>query len=158
MHRRNSSGNLACTVWLVAAASLIGCASSPPSRPETAAIRELRADYFRTFPEGPNNDHIQRGEVVRGMSLFEVLASWGIPDARVVATEGNHERWIYVLLDDLSLDWICFEYEFQGNALVDWTTTRNVSNGLSLDTPNHREDALSLPSWATSQQTGPPRR
>ena len=148
MRRRISRHHVALLVGIVASASLTGCATTPPSRTETPAIRDLRDDYFRTFPEGPNNDHIMRGEIVKGMSLFEVLASWGIPDARVVAAEGNRESWFYVLLDDLSLDWICYEYEFNGNSLVEWTTTRNVSNGLPLETPE-RVDALSLPSWVS---------
>jgi hypothetical protein len=149
MRRRSSSGNLALLVLMLASASLCGCATTPPSRSETPAIRELRDDYFRSFPDGPHNDHIKRGEIVKGMSLFEVLASWGIPDARVVSAEGSHERWIYVLLDDLSLDWVGYEYEFTGNALVDWTTTRNVRNGLPLDSPDLRRDPLTLPSWAS---------
>lgn len=156
MRPRISSRNLALLVGMVASAWLSGCATTPPSRTETPAIRELRDDYFRSFPDGPHNDRIKRGEIVKGMSLFEVLASWGIPDARVVSTEGNRERWIYVLLDDLSLDWIGYEYEFSGNALVDWTTTRNVSNGLPLDSPDLRRDPLVLPSWAS--QAGIPHR
>ena len=156
MRRRSSPRNLALLVWMAASVWMSGCATTPPSRSETPAIRELRDDYFRSFPEGPHNDRIKRGQIVKGMSLFEVLASWGIPDARVVSTEGNHERWLYVLLDDLSLDWIGYEYEFTGNALVDWTTTRNVSNGLPLDSPDLRRDPLTLPSWAS--QSGVPHR
>lgn len=152
MRRRTSIRQLALSLWITGSATLSACATAPPTRTATPAIYELRDDYFRSFPEGPNNEHIRRGEIVRGMSLFEVLASWGIPDARVVPAEGNQERWIYVLLDDLSHDWICYDYEFQGNSLIDWTTTRNVSNGLSLDTPDLRRDALSLPAWATSSQ------
>jgi hypothetical protein len=158
MHGRTHRRHFAHGLW-IAAALLAGCATAPPQRDATDSIRELRDDYFRTFPEGPNNGHIARGEVVRGMSLFEVLASWGIPDARTVSAEGDKERWIYVLQDDLSLDWIGYEYEFKGNALIDWTTTRNVSNGLSLDTPDHRPDEMKLPAWATSyQRNGAPVR
>ena len=156
MRRRNHRGNLAFVAGIIATACLSGCVTTLPYRSETPAIRELRDDYFRTCPEGPHNDRISRGEIVRGMSLFEVLASWGIPDARVVATEGNEERWIYVLLDDLSLDWICYEYEFQGNALMDWTSTRKVSNGLSLDAPDLQRDPPALPAWAN--QSGVPHR
>ncbi|HEX6790977.1 MAG TPA: hypothetical protein VF247_06680 [Candidatus Krumholzibacteria bacterium] len=159
MHRRTSRGHSALLFWIVASAGLAACAAAPPQRTETAAIHDLRADYFRTYPEGPNNDHIRRGEVVRGMSLYEVLASWGIPDARVVAPEQNKESWIYVVQDDLSLDWIAYEYEFRSNALVEWTTTRNVANGLPLDSPDLRRDPLTLPAWASSsQRTGPPVR
>ena len=156
MRRRNSRGHLALLTCILASAWLAACASAPPSRSTTPAIRELRDDYLANFPDGANNDHIKRGEIVKGMSLFEVLASWGIPDARVVAEEGSRERWIYVLLDDLSLDWIGYEYEFNGNQLVDWTTTRNVSNGLPLDTPDLRRTPMTLPSWAN--QTGTPTR
>lgn len=156
MRRRTPARQLALSAWIIVSAALSSCATAPPSRTATPAIQELRDDYFRTFPEGPHNDHIRRGEVVKGMSLFEVLASWGIPDARVVSEQGDRERWIYVLLDELSMDWIGYEYEFTANALIDWSTTRNVSNGLSLDTPDLRRDSLLLPAWASSQQTGPP--
>jgi len=150
MRPRNSRSNLALFFWMVVSAGLTGCATTPPSRSATPAIYELRDDYFRSFPEGPHNDRIKRGEVVKGMSLFEVLASWGVPDARVVKEDGNSERWIYVLQDDLSLDWVCYDYEFAGNSLVDWTTSRNVANGLPLDVPEQRRDALTLPDWASS--------
>jgi hypothetical protein len=158
MRRRIPARQLALCLWIIGSAALTSCATAPPTRTATPAIHDLRDDYFRTFPEGPNNEHIRRGEVVKGMNLFEVLASWGVPDGRVVSSDGSEERWIYVLLDDLSMDWICYEYEFTANALIDWTTTRNVSNGLGLDTPDLRPDALSLPSWVSSQQNGPPAR
>ena len=158
MRRRTPAPQLALTLCLIGSVALTSCATAPPTRPATPAIHELRDDYFRTFPEGPNNDHIRRGEVVKGMTLFEVLASWGIPDARAVSAEGNKERWIYVLFDDLSMDWVGYEYEFMANALIEWTTTRNVSNGFGLDTPDLRPDALSLPSWVSTRQNGPPVR
>ena len=154
MHRRIRRRILARCASLLAVAGLAACATTAPSRPETPAIRELRADYLRAFPEGRFNDHIQRGEVVKGMSLYEVLASWGIPDAREVATQDNRERWVYVVVDDASLDWIRYDYLFNGNVLLDWEVTRNVANGLSLDTPEHRPSAVSLPSWASTTRPG----
>ena len=154
MHGRIRRRHLAHCLLILVIACATSCATAPPARIETPAIRDLREDYFRTFPEGPHNDHIRRGEVVRGMSLFEVLASWGIPDARVVSAQGDQERWMYVLLDDLSMDWVSYEYEFRNNALFTWSTSRNVANGLTLDTPEDRVDALSLPSWAGENQHG----
>ena len=154
MHRRIRRRILTRCASLLALACLAGCASSPPSRTETPAIRELRADYMRTFPQGRYNDHIERGEVVKGMSLFEVLASWGIPDARVVAPDENRERWMYVLMDDASMDWVRYDYLFNGNVLLDWEVTRNVTNGLTLDTPDHRPNAMTLPSWASTNRPG----
>ena len=152
MHGRNRFRHLACFAFTVMAACA-GCASAPPARTETAAIAELRDDYFKEFPDGPNNDHVRRGEIVKGMSLYEVLASWGIPDRRLV-TSGGHERWVYVLQDEVSMDWVAYQYDFRNNALVDWDTTRSNANGFALDTEGQTLNAMSLPSWAGSNQHG----
>ena len=155
MHARNRVRHLACYALTVLAMIGAGCASAPPARTETPAIAELRADYMKEFPDGPNNGHIRRGEVVKGMTLYEVLASWGVPDRRLVSDKG-HERWVYVLLDDLSMDWVCYEYDFHSNALVDWTTARSNANGFLLDSPDHKVSAMALPTWAST--TGAPIR
>lgn len=148
MHGRNRVRHLACCALTILAVGIAGCASVPPTRTETPAIRDLRADYLKEFPNAPHNDHILRGEVVKGMSLYEVLASWGVPDRRLVSDAGK-ERWVYVLLDDASMDWVCYEYDFRNNALVDWTTSRSNANGFGLDTQDGRVSALSLPTWAS---------
>lgn len=153
MHGRNRVRHLACLAFTALAACAAGCASAPPPRAETAAIHELREDFLKEFPDGPNNDHVVRGEVVKGMTLFEVLASWGVPDRRLV-TDGGHERWVYVLLDDLSMDWVVYEYDFRNNALVDWATTRSNANGFTLNSADQNASAMSLPSWASSSQHG----
>ncbi len=151
MHGRNRFRYLASCALTAVAALTAGCASAPPARTETRAIAEIRDDYMKEFPEGPHNDHIRRGEVVKGMTLYEVLASWGIPDRRLVSDSGR-ERWVYVLLDDLSMDWVCYEYDFRNNALVEWTTARSNANGFKLDAPDHRISAMTLPSWASESQ------
>lgn len=151
MHGRNRFRHLASCALTAWAALTAGCATAPPARTETPAIAELRDDYMKEFPDGPHNDHIRRGEVVKGMTLYEVLASWGIPDRRLVSDSG-HERWVYVLLDDLSMDWVCYEYDFRNNALVDWSTARSNANGFKLDAPDHTISAMNLPSWASQSQ------
>jgi hypothetical protein len=152
MHGRNRFRHLACFAFTLMAAAT-GCATAPPARMETPAIAELRADYLKEFPDGPNNEHVRRGEIVKGMTLYEVLASWGVPDRRLVTSAG-HERWVYVMMDDLSMDWVAYEYDFRNNALVDWDTARSNTNGFSLDTETQRASAMSLPSWASSNQHG----
>lgn len=153
MHGRNRVRHLAFYALAALATCAAGCATGPPSRTATPAISELREDYLKEFPDGTNNDHIRRGEVVRGMTLYEVLASWGVPDRRLVSDKGQ-ERWVYVLMDELSMDWVCYEYDFRNNALLDWTSTRSNANGFALDTPDHSVSALSLPPWASESQHG----
>jgi hypothetical protein len=153
MHGRNRVRQLACCTLTIMATLALGCATAPPARTETSAIHELRADYRKEFPDSPRNQHVLRGEVVRGMTLYEVLASWGVPDRRIVSDAGK-ERWVYVLMDDLSMDWVVYEYNFHDNTLVDWTTTRGAANGFALDTPEQRVSAMSLPAWAAESQRG----
>ena len=133
-------------LWLIALA-LPACASSPPSRTETAAIRQIREEYLRFYPEGRYNDHIVRSEIVKGMSLYEVLASWGIPDERSLSTLRNRERWGYVLLDDNAVDWVRYEFVFVGNELVEWEYSRNVASGDPVDAL-HPDVPPPLPAWA----------
>jgi hypothetical protein len=156
MQWRNRVRHLACVAITALAIGVPGCAGAPPAHTETPAIAELRADYLKEFPDSPNNGHVRRGEIVKGMSLYEVLASWGVPDRRL-ATDVGHERWVYVLFDDLSMDWVAYEYDFHNNALVEWTTTRSNTNGFSLDTEDAHPSAMLLPSWA-SQHGGAPTR
>jgi hypothetical protein len=153
MHGRNRVRQLASLAITTLALCAGGCATAPPSRTETPAISELRADYFKEFPNSPNNDHVRRGEIVKGMSLYEVLASWGIPDRRLATADG-HERWVYVIQDDLSMDWVAYEYDFRNNAVVDWSATRSNAKGLTLDTEDDRPGATSLPAWSSSSQKG----
>jgi hypothetical protein len=132
--------------WLIALA-LPACAASPPSRPETAVIRQIREEYFRVYPEGRYNDHIVRSEIVKGMSLYEVLASWGIPDERAVSTLRNRERWSYVILDDNAVDWVRYEFVFAGNEMIEWEASPNVASGRALDAMRESAPAPPLPSW-----------
>jgi hypothetical protein len=151
MHPRNRARVPARWALLLAAASLSACAVSPPSRTETPSIRQIREEYFRAFPDGRYNDHIVRGEVVKGMSLFEVMASWGIPDARAVKADSNDERWVYVLVDDRSLDWVRYDFVFHANELMEWERTLNVASGATLEVPAN-PSIPALPSWPSASQ------
>lgn len=138
-----------CARWLCLLALVLpACASSPPSRTETAAIRQIREEYLRVYPQGRFNDHIVRSEIVKGMSLYEVLASWGIPDERTVSTIRNRERWAYIILDDNATDWVRYEFVFAGNEMVEWETSRNVASGITIDALRPGETLPPLPSWA----------
>ena len=139
--------------WLVCIlAGVTACATAPPRRTETTAIRQIREEYLRTYPEGPHNAEINRGEIVKGMSLYEVLASWGIPDLRRVSSERDREEWTYVLLDDNAVDWVSYDCVFHGNQLVEWFMNRNAGGTgapvVSKPTDNLAQP-LPPPSWAT---------
>jgi hypothetical protein len=128
----------------LAACVLASCAHTPPTRNETTAIRELREDYLRRHPAGRFNDCIARGEVAVGMSFLELLAAWGIPDARERLVDREEERWTYLVREDNWADWVRYDFVFAKAELREWETTRNSAWG-SLYGEQPRNSALRLP-------------
>jgi hypothetical protein len=114
----------------LAACLLASCAVSPPRRDETPAIREFRDQYLRSHPVGTFNDMIVRGEIAVGMGYEDVIAAWGLPDAREVSKSGE-ERWSYVLVDDNGVDWMSYDFVFSEKKVVEWERSRNVASAFS---------------------------
>jgi hypothetical protein len=123
---------LARHVWLIATFALASCASHPPVREADDSVRQLRAEYLRANPGGEFNTNIQRSEVALGMRFEDVVASWGIPDARERKGDGIHERWTYTVTDAWNGDWVRYDLVFEKRALASWETMRNVSSSHAL--------------------------
>jgi hypothetical protein len=119
------------TLAAIVASVVASCATGPPRRGETPAILEMRADYLSAHPAGRYNAEISRGEVVVGMGFYDVLAAWGMPDARAVA-DSSQERWTYVLKDDNDVDWVRYDFLFAERAVVEWETSRNSGSGFAV--------------------------
>lgn len=111
--------------------TLAACATSPPRRDETQAILEIRADYLRKHPTGPFNVEIARSEVALGMGYYDVLAAWGMPDARLADAERGEERWTYVIKSDNEVDGVRYDFLFVKQVVVEWESTRDVASGFS---------------------------
>jgi hypothetical protein len=132
------------TLAAFAASVVLSCAAGPPRRGDTPAIVEMRADYLRTNPAGRFNAEINRGEVVVGMGFYDVLAAWGLPDARAVA-DSSQERWTYVIKDDNEVDWVRYDFLFARRAVVEWETSRNTGSGFSPLDDDARGVSLRVP-------------
>ena len=104
--------------------------------PESSYILALRAEYFASNPDGEFNEYIERGEIVKGMDVLEVLASWGYPAARK-RTETT-EVWTFREVDLDSKNWIEFIFTFRSNILGDWEVARHYGSG-ALDFPQTRD-------------------
>ncbi len=111
-----------------------GCAHTPRNIDESRSVLTIRADYLASNPDGPYNQYITRGEVVKGMSYVDVLASWGVPRARYrTDVEQNEvEYWHYFTLDDVSRDWTQFTFVFEKKVLTEWDVIRHVTKNGSL--------------------------
>lgn len=100
--------------------------------PESEYLIALRAEYLASNPDGPHNEYIERGEVVKGMDILEVLASWGHPQRRIKDADTTTERWVYREADEQTKDWIEYTFTFRGNILSDWELARHFAAGGSL--------------------------
>jgi hypothetical protein len=137
--------------WLIATLALASCASRPPVREADEAVRQLRADYLHANPGGQFNPIIQRGEVALGMRFDDVVASWGIPDARERKGDGVHERWTYTVTDAWNGDWVRYDLLFEQKALASWETMRNVASSHPL---SGRDAAPLLPPLPAANSAG----
>ncbi len=106
---------------------------------ESSYILALRAEYFASNPDGESNEYIERGEIVKGMDMLEVLASWGYPAAR--KRSDTTELWTYREVDEDSKDWIEFTFTFRSSVLGDWEVARHYGSG-SLDFPETHDVLL----------------
>ncbi|MDH3198552.1 MAG: hypothetical protein OEO21_09970 [Candidatus Krumholzibacteria bacterium] len=133
---------------------LAGCSSQlkRPSDVEPSYLLALRAEYLAAYPDGAHNEYVQRGEVVQGMDILAVLASWGHPVRR--SKEGVHtEKWIYREEDEASKDWIEYTFVFRDNVLDAWELARHVSEGrtVQLEGPN-KTDTLTRGAFTTGKR------
>jgi hypothetical protein len=114
-----------------------GCASSslqllhePPPY-----LGELRSEYFTSNPDSPYRAAITRGTVVTGMGRFDVLASWGHPEARV-RDNTDQEKWTYLDVDADSGDAVVYDLTFQDGVLERWSSRAVKNTGLAYRSKN----------------------
>jgi hypothetical protein len=132
------------TLAALAASVVVSCATGPPRRNDTPAILEMRAGYLEAHPAGRFNAEIARGEIVVGMGFYDVLAAWGLPDARAAA-DSSQECWTYVLRDDNEVDWIRYDFLFAQRVVVEWETSRNTGSGFLTIGDDARGVSLRVP-------------
>ncbi len=112
---------------------VVGCASSLQLTrdPRPDRLADLRAEYFAMNPDTPFRGNVERGEVVKGMDPFGVLASWGSPERRA-RNEDAAERWVYIDTDENSGDAIEYALSFKGGVLDSWSMLRQRYGGPAL--------------------------
>jgi len=112
---------------------VVGCASSLrlTRDPRADRLADLRAEYFAMNPDSPYRNNVERGEVVKGMDAFGVLASWGSPERRA-RDEDAAERWVYVDTDENSGNSIEYALSFREGLVDSWTTLRHAYGGPAL--------------------------
>jgi hypothetical protein len=108
-------------------AMLASCSHTPRSYKDSVAMKQIRLDYVKNHPDGEFNQHVKRGEVVKGMSFMGVLASWGLPNVRRISQGNIYEYWIYYTEDKDAGMWTKYELAFKDETLVGWTIDKNMA-------------------------------
>jgi hypothetical protein len=109
---------------------LASCAHLPESTRSDQRMAGIREEYLRGHPDGKFNVFISEGRVVKGMGIFEVLASWGLPNARRSSDDGNTEYWAYYAKDEPTQKIVSYELVFQDKVLTHWVVHAELPTGL----------------------------
>ena len=131
---------------------LIACSHTPRSMNDDLTVQRMREESLREHPGGPFNQYITRGEVVRGMSVLEVSAAWGLPETRRPSKDHKAEYWTYFSEDEISGDWSRYTLTFEETKLADWYVVRHFSTNGELTSWSNSEGsgAISNPSVSSS--------
>jgi hypothetical protein len=116
-------------VLLLLAVVLVSCSHHPKTFAGGESILKGRQDYVSAHPDGVYNDHILNGEVVKGMNLMEVLASWGLPNSRRHSESGSLEYWFFISQDKEMGMVRRYELVFQDQLLHDWDVVMSSTAG-----------------------------
>lgn len=114
-------------IMILLFALVTSCAHSPRSYKDSEAIKQIRLEYIRSNPDGQHNNHIMKGEVVKGMGFMGVLASWGLPNVRRISESSLYEYWTYFTEDEAAGMWTMYELMFKDQMLVSWVIDKNIA-------------------------------
>lgn len=127
-----------CACALLIASIGCSCVSTVERANRTPAA--CREDYVKLHPDSPHAGSIVNGEIVRGMSAQEVMASWGLPNVYVVTRTSPTEQWIYYLRDRDALTMLIYTLTFADDTLQVWDIDqkRFVGQGIVSTEANKR--------------------
>jgi len=113
-----------CVLLVVCAVALVASCSSLPQTTRTPdEMASIRTEYLETHPDGKYNDCIMEGRVVKGMNVLEVLASWGLPNARRGWQHDKTEYWTYNARDEHTKEMVSYELIFDDRVLSKWVVS-----------------------------------
>ena len=112
------------SVWAVS------CSQLPESSRSDENMAGIREEYLRNHPDGKFNAFISEGRVVKGMGIFEVLASWGLPNARRSSDDGAEEYWAYFAKDEPTNKIVSYELVFEEKVLTRWVVHAELPTAL----------------------------
>lgn len=102
------------------AVTVFACSGVSMIERENLTSIETREKFIQENPEGKYIDCIRHGEITRGMSTSEVMASWGMPDIYLASRNEPIEHWIFYIEDEDSRSVLVYTLTFDTDLLGNW--------------------------------------
>ncbi len=99
---------------------LLGCSGVSMIERENLTRPEAREEFVVNNPGGSYNEFIRNGEIVKGMDIYEVMASWGLPNVYLVSNSEPLEHWIYYVQNEDSRSILIYTLTFDDDCLHEW--------------------------------------
>jgi hypothetical protein len=115
MKRAGYSGVLAAAVCAVAA-----CSHAPQLTRHSDQTAVFRAQYLQYYAGDPFEGEIRHGIVHKTMNFMQVLAAWGLPNARTQQSWDGDETWTYFAVDEHSNSLISYDLVFTDGRVDRW--------------------------------------
>ncbi len=109
-----------CLILAMVFCAGIGCSGISHTERENFTRPEAREKYIVSHPECKHEVHIRNGEIIRGMDIYEVMASWGLPNVYLASTDEPKEFWIYYVQQKDTKTVIIYTLTFDNNCLEGW--------------------------------------
>lgn len=98
----------------------LGCSNISTVERAELTDSDSRDKYIKEHPGGLHNDHIVNGEITVGMSVYEVLASWGFPNVYMISDSEEKEYWIYYVAESSLHGVTIYTLAFSDQVLEGW--------------------------------------
>ncbi len=111
------------TLYVIAVLALVGglgCSGVSTIEKANLTNPAARADYAKTHSGDIHALFVQDGEITRGMSADEVIASWGMPNVYTLSRTGPAENWVYYVRARDSAAIIIYTLTFKADTLAMW--------------------------------------
>jgi hypothetical protein len=115
--------------------TLVGCSCISTTERENLTKLENREKYIEKNPDGLFNDCIRNGEIKKGMNIYEVIASWGLPNVYFSSEEEPKEFWVYYVQDTDTQSILIYTLAFDKDLLDGWDIDlkRFTGQGIAYD-------------------------
>lgn len=106
----------------------VSCSPNPTLLRESEKTASLRAQYIQSNPDGKFNAQIEHSEIVKGMGVMEVLASWGLPNWRQASETATVEFWGYYVRDKYTDTYTSYDLVFDDGTLSRWVVREDIGS------------------------------